>query len=183
MSQAVMEGADPSRHCKSLTPEEEAQLVERLYTESLARKKSTMEALDVRYYPVAPPHAISETTLQQSIQRQVDDEMQRRQQRRQEIDAMVAVSSLGYKDSKALTASKKTLTSEEVGLYVQRVYTEELERRRASKVKSERLYGFHPEDIKAAKMSKDALQASINRMSKPKKTEFTVAEINKVYGL
>ncbi|KAG5468011.1 hypothetical protein LSCM4_01098 [Leishmania orientalis] len=166
-----------------LTPEQEEQLVDRLYTTSLSRKEMILAELDARFYPVAASHTISQETLQKSLQRQVDSEMERRQRRRQEIDAMVIFEAMGYANSKAATAAKKTLEPEEVDASVRRLYDETLSQKVAKMEQNERLYAFHPEDIKTVKMSKVALLDSVNRMSKPKKTTFTIAEVNKIYGL
>ncbi|KAG5468418.1 hypothetical protein LSCM1_02398 [Leishmania martiniquensis] len=166
-----------------LTAEQEERLVDRLYTKSLSRKEAILAELDARYYPVAAPQTISQEKLQKSIQRQVDTEVERRQRRREEIDAMVLVEAMGYANSKAAVAAKTTLEPEEVDASVRRLYNETLSRKKVNMEQSERLYAFHPEGIQSAKMSKGALQESVNRMSKPKKTEFTIAEVNKIYGL
>ncbi|CAJ1022944.1 hypothetical protein, conserved [Leishmania lindenbergi] len=169
--------------CIYLTAEQEERLVDRLYTQSLLHKEDTLMKLDARYYPVAASQTISQETLQKSVQRQVDTEMERRQRLRQEMDAMAAAEAMGYANGKVATAARKTLTAEETDASVRRLYDETLVRKKAKMMESERLYAFHPEDVKSAKISKKALQASVNRMSKPKKTEFTIAEVNEIYGL
>ncbi|CAC9541040.1 hypothetical protein conserved [Leishmania donovani] len=169
--------------CVYLTPEQEEQLVDRLYTQSLLHKEATMAELDARYYPVAASQAISQEMLQKSVQRQVDVEMERRQQRRKEMDAMAVAEATGHANGSRVAASKKTMTLEQTDVSVRRLYDDTLARKKARKAESERLYAFHPEDLKSAKLSKAALQESVNRMSKPKKTEFTMAEVNKIYDL
>ncbi|GET92438.1 hypothetical protein, conserved [Leishmania tarentolae] len=166
-----------------LTPEQEERLVERLYTQSLQHKEATLAELDARYYPVAPLQTISEETLQKSVQRQVDVEMERRQQRRREMDAMAVGEATGPAAGRRSAASKKKFSPEETDTSVRRLYDETLAQKKLKMAESARLYEFHPEDIKSTKMSKAALQESVNRMSKPKKTEFTIAEVNKIYGL
>ncbi|KAK7195908.1 hypothetical protein NESM_000523500 [Novymonas esmeraldas] len=166
-----------------LTAEQEEHLVDRLYTQSLSRKEANMAELDARYYPVAAPQTISPETLQKSVQRQVDAEMERRQQRRREMDAMAAAEATGYPSTAAAAAAKKTLAQDQADASVQRMYDETLARKKAKMAESERLYAFHPESVKTAKMSKEALSESVARMSKPKKTEFSIEEVNKIYGL
>lgn len=169
--------------CVYITLEQEEQLVDRLYTQSLHHKEATLSELDARYYPVAPPQTISQETLQKSVQRQVDVEMERRQQRRKEMDAIAVAEAMGHANGSRATASKKTLTLEQTDVSVRRLYDDTLALKKARMAESERLYAFHPEDLKSAKMSKAALQVSVHRMSRPKKTEFTIAEVNKIYGL
>lgn len=157
--------------------------MDRLYTQSLLQKEATLAELDARYYPVTASQTISQETLQKSVQRQVDVEMERRQQRRKEMDAMAVAKAMGHASGSRAAASKKTVTAEETDVSVRRLYDDALGQKKARKAESERLYAFHPEDLKSATMSKAALQESVNRMSKPKKTEFAVAEVNKIYGL
>jgi hypothetical protein len=168
-----------------LTPEEEGQLVDRLYTQSLSRKEATMAELEARYYPVAVPITISEEELQKSVKRQVDDEVEQRRLRRAEMDATAAAAATtGYANRRDTTAaSAKKLSHEEVEASVRRLYDESLARKQASMAESKKRYAFHPESVKAKKMPKDEFQASVARMSQPKKTEYTTAEINKIYGL
>lgn len=167
-----------------LTPEEEGQLVDRLYTQSLSHKEATLADLDARYYPVAAPTTLSEEALQKSVRRQVEDEMEQRRQRRAEMDAMAAAAASGTGTRRdASAASAKKLSPEETEASVRRLYDETVARKKANMAESEKRYAFHPESVKAKKMSKEDFQASVERMSKPKKTEFTTAEINKIYGL
>lgn len=166
-----------------LTAEQEEHLVDRLYTQSLSRREAALAELDARYYPVAAPQKIAPDALQKSVERQVDAEMERRQQRRREMDAQVVAEASGHANNRAAAAAKSVLTPDEADASVRRLYDETLTRKKAKMAESQRLYAFHPEDVKTAKMSKEALQESVNRMSKPKKTDFSIADVNKIYGL
>lgn len=168
----------------TLSAEQESQLVDRLYTQSLSRKEATMAELQARYYPVAAPSTISEEELQKSVKRQVDDEMEQRRQRRVEMDAMAAGAATGYPNRQGAKAtSGKAISPAEVEASVQRLYDETLARNKANMAESEKRYAFHPDSIKTKKLAKDEFKASVERMSQPKKTEYSVAEVNKIYGL
>ncbi|KPI87997.1 hypothetical protein ABL78_2933 [Leptomonas seymouri] len=166
-----------------ISAEEEGRLVDRLYTQSLAHKEATLAELQSRYYPVAAPSTISDEKLQRSVKRQVDEEMEQRRQRRAEMDAKAIATAMGYASHReAVAASEQKLSPEEVETSVQRLYDETLARKKANMMQSEKRYTFNPESIESKKMRKEDLQASVDRMSKPKKTVFTTAEINKIYG-
>lgn len=174
-----------------LSPEAESRMLDRLYTESINHKEVTLRELDARYYPVAPRQTIPNDRLQQSVQRQVDQEMQRRQQRRVELEAAAAAppprmrsSSARPKDGHAGTAQgAATLTPSELDASVQRLYDNTLAQKKANMTVSEQRYLFNLDAAKGKTIPAKELQESVNRMSKPKKTAFTVEEINKIYGL
>ncbi|KPA82473.1 hypothetical protein ABB37_03534 [Leptomonas pyrrhocoris] len=167
-----------------LSAEEENKLVDRLYSQSLSRKEATLAELQARYYPVAAPLTISSEALQKSVKRQVDEEMEQRRQRRAVMDATAAAAATGYANRRdPKVATQATISPEEVEVSVRRMYDETLARKKANMAESEKRYAFHPEGVTSKKMPKDEFQASVERMSKPKKTEFTTAEINKIYGL
>ncbi|KAL7696165.1 hypothetical protein N2W54_003498 [Lotmaria passim] len=166
-----------------LSAEEEGRLVDRLYTQSLSHKEATLAELQSRYYPVAAPTIISEEELQRSVKRQVDDEMELRRQRRAEMDATASAATNYASRRDATAASEKKLSPEAVDASVRRLYDETLARKKANMAESEKRYAFHPESVKSKKMTKEDVKASVERMSQPKKTAYTTAEINKIYGL
>ncbi|CCW60762.1 unnamed protein product [Phytomonas sp. EM1] len=166
-----------------IAPQDEEKLIDRLYTRSIERKKAIIEESERRFYPVAEPTKISAEQLQKSIERQVYREMARRQARAQEADASLYGPNNG---AAARSVSGKgriaaqTLTNDEVADSVLRLYNQSLERRKANMSESENRYLFHPPESK--KLPKGEIQEYINKMSQPRKREYTIDEINKIYG-
>ncbi|CCW66435.1 unnamed protein product [Phytomonas sp. Hart1] len=158
----------------SISPKETEHLIERLYTQSIERKKAILEESERRYYPIVEPQKISAEKLQKSIERQVDHEMALRQARAQQADASL------YGSHRGATATR-TLTTDDIASSVSRLYDQSLEKRNANMAESQSRYMFHPPESK--KISKKEIDNHINVLSKPRKTEYTIDEINRIYGL
>lgn len=170
---------DQYLYAEHLTEEDEQKLIQRLYYNAIESKKETLQALDRRYYPTAEPKKITEEELRRSVNRQVDQEMALRLQRAQASYA--AVYTRPSNGTAGLKTVTKPLSSEDVEQSVERQYTDALERKKANMDESNRRYLHHAAPTKT--MPKSVIQESINRLSQPKKTEFTILEINKIYGL
>lgn len=172
---------------RRLNKEEEERLIARLFTESVEQRQLKLEELDRRYYPVAEPQRISQEQLQKSVERQVDQEMAIRQARREEAEAATfkrnnrASAAADEKRASRADGSGATMSSEEVEASVKRMYDETLARKQVNLEESKRRYA--PPAPKTKKVSKNELQEWVAAASKPKKTEFTIDEVNKIYGL
>lgn len=162
-----------------LSREDEEKMVNRLYAQSLDAKKQKMDALDARYYPKTESKKITKEQMQKSVNRQVDEEMERRKQANAEADQRAY-----SQDAKTKNATVKTLTKEEIDSSVRRMYDETLEKKQRNMEESRKQYMFDPEKTAPTKKAPPAeLKEYFERISKPKKTEYSTAEINKVYGL
>lgn len=162
---------------RRLNKEEENRVVARLYTESIESRQRGLEELDRRYYPVAEPTRISDERLKSSIERQVDQEMELRRTRRAEAEATMPVTN----QRRGTAAAPRTQTHEEVRESVQRLYDDSLARKKENLEESRRRHA--PARPPAAKVSKEHIQEWVDKSSRPKKTEYSVAEVNKIYGL
>lgn len=171
----------------TISKEEEEKLINRVYTQHMALKVNCMEELDRRFYPMAPPMTISQEKLQASIRRQVDDEMEKRRMKREAeaVARAAGAGSSGGSGGQHRAGPGRPLPPEEVESSVGRMYSETIEK---NKMKREQLL---QEQIKreqrgcleTKKIRKGELLESVNRLSVPKKTVFTIAEINRIYGL
>lgn len=176
---------------RPISQEEEGKLIDRVYRQHVAQKSSRMEELDHKYYPMAAPIVITPEKLHASIRRQVDDEMEKRKMKQMEAEAAAAAGprvAAGRSPSaagKGRGGGARVLDSSEVEANVDRMYTQTLEK---SKMKREQLVQEQirretQNSLKTKKVGKTTLQGIVNRLSVPKKTTFTVEEMNKVYGL
>lgn len=176
---------------QKISREREEKLISRLYTQDLALKANRMEELDRRYYPMAPPITISEEKLKASISRQVDDEMQKRRIKQEEAAAAAQRPPGVARTSGGATAAHKgdlvgrPMTPGEVEASIERMYTTTIEKTKMKnkQLVEEQIKRERRNCLETKKMSREALQESVNRLSVPKKTTFTVEEINKMYGL
>lgn len=151
----------------------------RVYDRPIEQRKQLMEELDARYYPVAPPQTISEEDLKTSVNRQVDTEMERRKEREQEYDQNVYG---GIEKSR----QHLTMSASEQDSCVERLYNESLAKAKNTREENDKKYLFDQSKGVPGKMKTIGgadLKASAVRLSVPKKSTWTVSEINKVYGL
>lgn len=157
----------------------EEELIQRLYDRPIEQHKQLMEELEARFYPVAAPQTITEEALQGSVNRQVDVEMQRRKERNQQYDEHAYGGIEKERQHVKLSAA-------DVDASVDRLYTESLERKKANQEASNRKYLFDQSygiPGKKKTIGGAELKESANRLSVPKKTQYTTQEINKIYGL
>lgn len=161
-----------------ISKEQEEDLVDRLYRHSLEQKEKKLKELDAHYYPVAKEKKISNEEMTKSAERQVDVEMNRRKQQQEENDKKF------YEDQRKTTKTTK-ITQAELEQNIKHLYDDTLARKKANREESQKRYLFDREKATGPQklMKPEDFKASVERMSKPKKTEFTTAEINKIYGL
>eukprot|EP00796_Vickermania_ingenoplastis_P004384 gene4384-3188_t len=153
--------------------------IDRLYTRPIAEHKHIMEELESRYYSVQKPQTISDADLKNSVIRLVDHEIQLRQEHRQQFD------DAAYGNMERSRRGKKISSADEDAM-VERLYTETLERAKANREENNKRFLFdqnlaYPKGKKV--INKSEMEESAQRLSAPKKKEYTIAEINAIYGL
>ncbi|ESL08755.1 hypothetical protein TRSC58_03537 [Trypanosoma rangeli SC58] len=153
-----------------LTKEREERLVARLHDQSMAHRQETLRELETRLYPTMPPKRLAKETIESSVTRQVNQEMAARQAAREEREARIQES---YKTRK--------LPAEEVDRSVESLYTESIQRKKANMEESRKRYLYAGPPVIQKKFSD--IREYVTRLAVPKKREFTVDEINKIYGL
>lgn len=163
----------------AISKDEELELIQRLYDRPIELHEQLMKDLDNRFYPTAPPTTISEDALKSSVTRQVDDEVERRKQHAQQYDdhAYGPIE----KDRQHVT-----LSASEIDESVERLYTQSIERKKESKERSNKRYLFDQSlgiPGKKKSIGGKELKESAVRLSVPKKTKYTIEEINKIYQL
>lgn len=104
--------------------------------------------------------------------------MQRRRERAAEADAKT------YKSIEDVRHARK-MSSGAIEESVDRLYRVSVQKKEVDLQSSRQRYEFDPKTAipKPKIMSKDEFVESITRMSKPKKRQFTIDEINKIYDL
>ncbi|ORC93782.1 uncharacterized protein TM35_000016590 [Trypanosoma theileri] len=153
-----------------LTREQEEGLVTRLHDHSMKQKQENLQKLDARFYPTAPRRCLPKETIESSVARQVDQEMMKRKAAREEREARIERETI-----------PKKISSEEVESCTERLYTESLARKEANMNESRKRYLFHGPEVTQKKFSE--IKEYVARLAVPKKREFTVEEVNKIYGL
>lgn len=154
--------------------------MDRLYTQEIERRRENLAQLDSRFYPVAQPCVISSSQLAQSIDRQVDQEVARRQQ-------SVAARHSGALEQNAASSQRK-LSSGTIEASVQRLYNESVHNKETKTAEqNHQLDEAVPCDKNSTpstkKLSPKEIKTIVHRLNVPKKTTYTIDEINKVYGL
>ncbi|AAZ10695.1 uncharacterized protein TEOVI_000267800 [Trypanosoma equiperdum] len=145
-------------------------LVTRLHDKSVEHKAETLRQLDARFYPTAPPKRLPKEAIESSVVRQVDHEMNRRRAARENLEIQ----------EERKTLSKK-ISSADVESSVERLYTETLARKKANMEESRKRYLYAGPDM--VKKNAKEIQEYVGRLAVPKKKEFTIEEVNKVYDL
>ncbi|RNE99784.1 hypothetical protein TraAM80_07972 [Trypanosoma rangeli] len=153
-----------------LTKEREERLVARLHDQSMAHRQETLRELETRFYPTMPPKRLTKETIENSVMRQVNQEMAVRQAAREEREARIQES---YKTRK--------LPAEEVEKSVECLYTQSIERKKAIMEENRKRYLYVGPPVIHKKSSH--IREYVTHLAMPKKREFTVDEINKIYGL
>ncbi|KAH9577634.1 hypothetical protein LSM04_009740 [Trypanosoma melophagium] len=166
-----METTDgPSPTATRLTKEQEEGLAVRLHDHSMKQKQENLQKLEARFYPTAQKKYLPKETIERSVARQVDQEMARRKAAGEERETRI----------QGGTAPRK-ITSDEVHSCTERLYTETLVRKEANMTESRKRYLFHGPEVTLKKSSE--IKEYVSRLAVPKKREFTIEEINKIYGL
>nr|CCC89982.1 conserved hypothetical protein [Trypanosoma congolense IL3000] len=144
-------------------------LVERLHDRSIEHKNETLRQLEARLYPTVSTKRLPKEVIEKSVERQVDIEMARRRTARENLEL--------------LTKRKPTekLTPSDVERSVERLYTDSLARKKANMEESRRRHLFP--GAETVKKDTKAIHEYVARLAVPKKREFTIEEVNKVYGL
>ncbi|EAN85823.1 hypothetical protein C3747_63g141 [Trypanosoma cruzi] len=153
-----------------LTGEQEARLVARLHDVSMSHKQETLRLLEARIYPTMPSKRIPKEAIEGSVMRQVDQEMMKRQAAREEREKRI------QEEMKPLKVPSETVERSTC-----RLYTESIQRKKANleEIKKRHLYAGPP--MVQKKFSE--IREYVTRLAVPKKREFTIDEINKIYGL
>ncbi|RNF18957.1 uncharacterized protein Tco025E_04348 [Trypanosoma conorhini] len=162
------EGEAPA--AAKLTKEQEEQLVVRLHDHSMAHRQETLRELEARFYPTMPPKRLDKETIDGSVTRQVNQEMAKRQAAREEREARIQE---GYKPRKASAGNVDRST--------EWLYAESMQRKKANMEESRKRYLYSGPPVVHKKASE--IREYVTRLAVPKKREFTVDEINKIYGL
>jgi hypothetical protein len=169
-------GGSPAREegegspARRLTAEDVERLNGRLYTQAIENQKQNMEKLEQKYYKTAEPKVLAKEEIDASVARQVNAEMERRSKRNEEL------STKHYKDEET-----KKMTAAELEDSVGRIYSEAIRQKEAKKEQLEAKHKFKNKSA-GKKISKEDAAASGARLAVPKKKEFSVEEINKIYG-
>jgi predicted RNA binding protein with dsRBD fold (UPF0201 family) len=160
---------DASPKPKKLTTEEVDGLTKRIYEDSMARKQRSVLEIEAKVYKTEEPKKLDKAVIEASVTRQVNDEMERRKKRNEDLKNKY------YKD-----AAPKTMSSTEVEDSVRRVYSDAMRHKSDTITKLEKK--FAPAAPVTKKINDEERKTMAERLAKPKKTEMTTAEINKLYG-
>ncbi|EPY28028.1 hypothetical protein STCU_05337 [Strigomonas culicis] len=165
--------------CLQISREDKEKLVDRLYTQSIESKKQKLEELEARYYPKKESKKISKEDIQKSVLRQVDEEMEFRRRAQAQAEANVYT-----KDAKTKKSADTAMSPLEIEESVKRMYDEALQRKEKNLEQSRKQYMFDPEKSAPTKKAPPGeLKEYFEKISKPKKTDFSTDEINAIYGL
>ncbi|KAH8614196.1 hypothetical protein ERJ75_000709800 [Trypanosoma vivax] len=153
-----------------LTEDQVQQLVTRLYEKALDQKNEKMQQLNDRFYPTVSQKRLPREAIDASVTRQVDQEMAKRRGWREEQQRCA---------ERQLVSTK--ISSSELADSVGRLYTDSVAKKKANMQASRERYLFTaPEPVKK---SQKEIREYVAQLSVPKKREFTVDEINKIYDL
>ena len=156
---------------KTLSLEEVGNLTERIYTQSILRKKQNLEKMESRFYQTEEPKRISKEQAAESANRQVNAEMERRKKKNEELQERF------YKPEES-----KKMTVDEIQESLRRVYEDSMRMKKDNIRKLNEKHSFKGASATEKSISKECCKESAERLSKPKKTTFTDEEINKIYG-
>lgn len=149
---------DPFPICPSVhaSPREVEKIVDRVYTQSLQRKENNRKELDQKFYSNSKIKKISGDELQNSVDRQYEQEIAKRKERREEM--------LNKNDDHRKMQVKKI----PIIRFVQRMYTDDIERKKATEQK---LYDKYilPTEIKQVHLSKKRVEEASSRLSSNEK--------------
>jgi hypothetical protein len=156
---------------KVITKEQLEALNQRIYDNTVAKKKETLQKLEKKFYHELEPKVITREALEHSVQRQVTDEMKKRKQKQEELEKK------HYKPQEF-----KTLTSAELEESVKRIYADAVRQKQESvhKVDQKLETALKSSQGSVKKLSADEIKACGERLCKPSKRSYTEEEINAI---
>eukprot|EP00755_Sulcionema_specki_P021791 Sspe_Gene.74955::Locus_46839_Transcript_1_1_Confidence_1.000_Length_571::g.74955::m.74955 len=152
-----------------LSEEQKEAAVKRLYEDEMRLKNDKKKTLEKKIYKEEAPKTISVSQLEESVSRQYEAEVKRREAKAKEL-----------KNKYYKAAEPHKLPQEEIEGSVQRIYADAMRHKTDRVQRLEAKYTFKRKE--APKLSSDVMKESSNRLSKPKKTDFSEDEINRIYG-
>eukprot|EP00759_Apiculatamorpha_spiralis_P025365 PhF_6_TR28342/c0_g1_i1/m.42022 len=160
---------------RKLTTQNVSALTKRLYTDGLRKSRKTRLELENKYYQEAPPRLLSTKDLSNSIERLYFDEIVTRDKKRNVLREK-------YLFSKP---KQRPLEDHEIEASVQRIFTESIANREHKISTLEAKYNttLMQQSQNTKRINKEDLSLMAQRLSAPKKKEYTVEEVNEILGL
>eukprot|EP01062_Namystynia_karyoxenos_P038658 TRINITY_DN28067_c0_g1_i1.p2 TRINITY_DN28067_c0_g1~~TRINITY_DN28067_c0_g1_i1.p2 ORF type:complete len:180 (+),score=41.58 TRINITY_DN28067_c0_g1_i1:94-633(+) len=157
---------------KQLTEEEKEKTVERLHEQYLKNRVIKRDQLMKKHCGKPPdPLVRSPTVIEGLVKRHYEDEVQHRAQRREQLHKRYYP-----------TKTEQTIDGPQTQDLVQRMYNEAV-KRQEDRIKKATVRHQFQSKCQARCLPLDQLRGTVERLSQPKKSEWTDDEVNKLLGL